>query len=81
MITAARALKRRIAPSLRMATAGESDEAVPICGRPCGKRCPTNQMTRFTANARQAKIDTKMSTRQPARMPVGPRKILVAVGD
>src|ERR1700676_2454532 len=82
IIKAAMLVRARIAPSLRIARAGVSDEAVRIWSGRCTQKCNTNQMTRLTAAARPATMARKMRTRPPARMPLGPRKIVLAVaGD
>src|SRR5579863_2481710 len=76
MISAARAVKTKMAPSLNRTLVGVSDEER---ASRTGPRCPSRYRTRkieeLTSAISATTIARKIRTRHPARIPFGPRKM------
>src|ERR1035438_6357493 len=75
MMRAEIAVRRKMAASLIAVPMGVSD-ASPKRGGRCNKKCAANTISRPAAASRPAMIPRKISARQPARIPFGPRKTL-----
>src|SRR5579872_389349 len=83
MISAAAALRTSMLPSIALRLKGVRPEPRPSCTRsPLCNALRITPITRLERNKMAAAIARNISARQPARIPFGPRKmVLGAAGD